>query len=213
MGAWSLWLQLSFSSLLTACSRAYIRAGDAKRQPSEWASLPAQILGLAFEVQPQALDNCAAACSCKTWQAAVRCTLVKNLHLHASKPSEAEQWKSFLSSRTFVDKLQLTGAVSSIDFLNIQGDQLKHVVLRSGVHLKTALHGNTLANVPDLRHLSHLETLDITLQNVDKKQSASTAAALCLLKCPNSLAKLCLTSHTTRKRFLDMRLTVEVMKC
>ena len=81
-------------------------------QPSDWAALPVQLLIDAFEFQGYALDNCAAACVCKSWQAAVNSSFVSTLHLHMhdsfSWSSSLVQWHAFLNARSSIGELKLT---------------------------------------------------------------------------------------------------------
>ncbi|KAL0045061.1 hypothetical protein WJX82_006827 [Trebouxia sp. C0006] len=53
--------------------------------PSDWSSLAEQLLVHVFEQQHNALDNCAAACTCATWRRVVNSSHISLLHLHADQ--------------------------------------------------------------------------------------------------------------------------------
>ena len=94
------------------------------REPSDWAALPSQLLRVAFELQSNALDNCAAACACKSWHAAVNSSFVSALHLHIhhqdSLPSCLAQWRAYLAARSSIGELKLSA-----------GDTVCHAMLCS----------------------------------------------------------------------------------
>ena len=79
---------------------------------SDWAALPSQLLADAFELQSNALDNCAAACVCRSWQSVVKSSFVSTLHLHvhgrAAMPSCLAQWRALLAARSSIGELKLT---------------------------------------------------------------------------------------------------------
>ncbi len=81
-------------------------------QPSDWATLPAHLLMGVFELQSNALDNCAAACVCKSWQSAVNSSFVSSLHLHIHEddclPYCLPQWCALLAARSSFGELKLT---------------------------------------------------------------------------------------------------------
>ena len=89
----------------------------------------------AFELQNNALDNCAAACVCKSWQTAVNSSFVSVLHLHIhdgpSLHSCLAHWCAYLAARTSIGELKLTA-----------GDMVEHAV-QSGVvkHLTLIIYG------------------------------------------------------------------------
>jgi len=64
-------LPLSIALAKAVCFQLPLSAGACQNQPFDWASLPLQVSKDAFEFQSKALDNCAAACACKDWQAAL----------------------------------------------------------------------------------------------------------------------------------------------
>ena len=73
-----------------------------------WADLSEQLLLRTFESQHNALDNCAAACACKSWRSAVNRSHIQSLHLHAHHLSDSWQMSSFFKSRCPVGELKLT---------------------------------------------------------------------------------------------------------
>ena len=94
------------------CASCQYAAGAQKGHPSDWAALPLQLLIRAFELQSNALDNCAAACVCKSWQAAANGSVIRVLHLHINRcpsvSSRLEQWCAYLATRSSIGELQLT---------------------------------------------------------------------------------------------------------
>ena len=93
------------------CFNCHVPTGTDFRQRSDWAALPSQFFRDAFELQSYALDNCAAACVCKSWQAAVHGSCISALHLHthsrALLPSSIAHWGAFLAARTCIGELKL----------------------------------------------------------------------------------------------------------
>ena len=81
-------------------------------QPSDWATLPAYLLMSALELQSNALENCAAACVCKSWQSAVNSSFVSSLRLHIHEsdclPYCLAQWRALLAARSRIGELKLT---------------------------------------------------------------------------------------------------------
>ena len=92
-------------------------AGDHEQQLSDWAALPVQLLRQAFESQNNGLDNCAAACVCTSWKAAVNSSFVKVLHLHISSGSSLSsslmQWRAYLAAQSSIGELNMTAGDSS----------------------------------------------------------------------------------------------------
>ena len=79
-----------------------------------WSTLPAQILVQAGELQRNALDNCAAACACRSWRSAVNGSCIQSLQLHACTSStKADQWGAVPGSRAAINQIQLTAASPS----------------------------------------------------------------------------------------------------
>jgi len=68
-----------------------------------------------FEEQHKALDNCAAACTCTTWRAAVNSSHISSLHLHADQAPYGSRWKHFLASRRSFGHLRLTAGDKSVE--------------------------------------------------------------------------------------------------
>ncbi|KAL0045074.1 hypothetical protein WJX82_007373 [Trebouxia sp. C0006] len=60
----------------------------AMKQHLCWEQLPFDVLKLIFEIQANALDNCAAACTCKAWRDAVHSSQIHELRLHATSASD-----------------------------------------------------------------------------------------------------------------------------
>ncbi len=74
----------------------------------DWSSLADQLLVHIFEQQHNALDNCAAACTCTTWRTAVNSSHIPSLHLHADQAPYGSHWKHFFVSRCSFGHLRLT---------------------------------------------------------------------------------------------------------
>ena len=125
--------------LLARCllSRHSFAAFASERRPSDWTALPVQILKDTFELQHNSLDNCAAACVCKEWQAAVENSLVSALHLYKDSPSslstDAQHWSAYLAARSAITELKLSADLPPSD-------------LQSDSAIDTL--GNLLASIP-----------------------------------------------------------------
>jgi len=79
-------------------------------QQPEWSNMPSEVLSNIFEAQRNALDNCAAACVCASWRAAVQDSHISSLHLHAIKKFDHKHWQSFLHARQSISYLKLTSS-------------------------------------------------------------------------------------------------------
>ncbi|DBA97656.1 TPA: hypothetical protein ACH3X3_012549 [Trebouxia sp. C0006] len=73
-----------------------------------WEQLPFDVLKLIFEIQANALDNCAAACTCKAWRDAVHSSQIHELRLHATSASDVSRWAAFLTAPPAIHHLRLT---------------------------------------------------------------------------------------------------------
>ena len=75
-----------------------------------WEQLPVHVLKLTFEAEKQinALDNSAAACTCKAWRDAVHSSKIHETHLHATSASAACHWAAFLRARPAIHHMRLT---------------------------------------------------------------------------------------------------------
>ncbi|KAL3161356.1 hypothetical protein ABBQ32_14125 [Trebouxia sp. C0010 RCD-2024] len=93
--------------------------GSQQSCSSDWPDLPAPLLQTAFRSQLNPLDNCAAACTCRAWRAAVSSVPIAELHLHlrleghwrcyeTTLATRIRQWSSFLASRRPLRHLKLT---------------------------------------------------------------------------------------------------------
>ena len=88
-------------------------------QQSDWSDVEPHALSLILDVQHNGLDNCAAACVCASWRAAVRSAHISTLHLHANHPQHHKHWKKFLQSRSF-GSLKLTSSVKQTTHEDIE---------------------------------------------------------------------------------------------
>ena len=82
-------------------------------ESADWSDLSRPLLTKIFELQHNALDNCAAACTCASWRCAVNSGHISFLHLHAERNFSYKHWSSFFLSKLSVGTLRLT---ASIDF-------------------------------------------------------------------------------------------------
>lgn len=80
-------------------------------QQSAWAVMKPHVLSLICQAQHNALDNCAAACGCVNWRAAVQSSPISMLHLHARHRHHHKHWSKFLQSRLLFHHLKLTSSV------------------------------------------------------------------------------------------------------
>ena len=78
---------------------------------ADWSSMSPQLLSSVFEMQNNALDNCAAACTCVHWRRVVSDSQITCLHLHADSPSYNSNWRSFFKSRRSIASLKLTSDI------------------------------------------------------------------------------------------------------
>ncbi len=82
---------------------------------TDWSGLAEQLLVHIFEQQHNALDNCAAACTCTTWRTAVNSSHISSLHLRADQAPYGSHWKHFFASRRFFGHLRLTAGGKSVE--------------------------------------------------------------------------------------------------
>ena len=82
---------------------------------NDWSGLSPQLLTEIFELQHNALDNCAAACVSSSWRTAVNSSRIIALHLHADFPSYNRNWRGFFTSRKSCGHLKLTHAITPAD--------------------------------------------------------------------------------------------------
>ncbi len=81
----------------------------------DWSSLADQLLVHIFEQQHNALDNCAAACTCTTWRLAVNSSHISSLHLHADQAPYGSHWRHFFASRRSFGHLRLIAGDKSVE--------------------------------------------------------------------------------------------------
>ena len=188
------------------------------REQADWADLSEQLLLRTFESQHNALDNCAAACACKSWRSAVNSSHIQSLHLHAHHLSDSWRMSSFLKSRCPVGELRLTAghcfkeeimrstnSSRSFPFVTLLCDslhidmswaQLLHVhtdALAQVKHLETtsSFHAaNEQYVLSPLQYLRKLKTLTVHAEyNGDEPQSAD-AIRHSMRQCPATLEQL-----------------------
>ena len=88
-------------------------------ESADWSDLSSQLMIKIFELQHNALDNCAAACTCASWRCAVNSSHISFLHLHAERSFSYKHWSNFLLSKLSVGILRLT---ASFDFTRDMND-------------------------------------------------------------------------------------------
>ena len=82
-------------------------------ESADWSDLSSQVMIKIFELQHNALDNCAEACTSASWRSAVNRSHISFLHLHAERSFSYRHWSNFLLSKLSVGILRLT---ASADF-------------------------------------------------------------------------------------------------
>ncbi len=180
---------------------------------ADWSALPQHLLSNVFEQRRNALNNCAAACACTSWRAAINNTHIYSLHLHEDHSTDKLHWTSFLQAKASIGTMKLTSSHaksrqdnSGRQHPDAMGDSLmlsiplacSSLLVQSvfgGATLQytnqpAALRHLTLASLqgsfPNVAHLNHLVTLD-----VDTGQHTSGMSfARCLDMCPVSLLEL-----------------------
>ena len=91
-------------------------------ESADWSDLSSQLMIKIFELQHNALDNCAAACTCASWRCAVNSSHISFLHLHAETSFSYKHWSNFFSykhwSNFFLSKLSvgILRLTTSVDF-------------------------------------------------------------------------------------------------
>ena len=186
------------------------------QEQTNWADLPEQLLRHTFESQHNALDNCAAACACKSWRAAVNSSHIQSLHLHSDDLSQSWQTSSFFKSRCSLGELKLTAGHCSKDletFANSSKNTPCVSLLCDSLHVDMSwahlLHVHTdalaqikhLVTVPkvhaangqyafaDLRHLTQLKTLKMLSEDMTTVVQAD-AIIHSMRQCPATLEQL-----------------------
>ena len=77
----------------------------------DWSNISPELLSSIFETQQNALDNCAAACTCVRWRTVAAETHIKYLHLHADSMSYNSDWRSLFKGRVSIAHVKLTSDV------------------------------------------------------------------------------------------------------
>ncbi len=188
------------------------------QEQTGWADLSEQLLLRTFESQHNALDNCAAACACKSWRSAVNSSHIQSLHLHSHHLSDSWRMSSFFKSRCFVGELKLTAGHRSkeeiltsanpsrnipsvpllCDFLHVDLSwaQLLHVhtdALAQVKHLVTTSNvhaANEQYAFADLRHLRQLKTLEVLAEDSNFEFHSADAIIHSMRQCPATLEQL-----------------------
>ena len=80
---------------------------------ADWSNIQLELLLSILETQRNALDNCAAACTCVRWRRAALQSHIKCLHLHADSPSYNTHWRNFFKARQSIVGLKLTSSFYS----------------------------------------------------------------------------------------------------
>ena len=100
-------------TIVPALTYARWQAQVTMADSADWSDLSRPLLTKIFELQHNALDNCAAACTCASWRCAVNRSHISFLHLHAERSFSYKHWSNFFLSKLSVGILRLT---ASIDF-------------------------------------------------------------------------------------------------
>ena len=125
----------------------------------EWSCLSTQLLISIFELQHNALDNCAAACVCSNWHTAVNSSHISSLHLHANCSSFNRQWCSFFSSRLSFGHLKLTSDLMFLeDPQQVYNQVWEDIQANGGCLGSIPLKTEVLDTDGDFGHALHLYT-------------------------------------------------------
>ena len=100
-------------SIVVALTCAHCQAQVTMAESADWSDVSDQLLSKIFDLQHNALDNCAAACTCASWRCAFNTSHISFLHLHAGHSFSYKHWSNFLLSKLSVGSLRLT---ASVDF-------------------------------------------------------------------------------------------------
>ncbi len=99
-----------------------------------WEQLPVHVLKLIFQKQVNALDNCAAACTCKAWRDAVHSSKIHEMHLHATSASAASHWAAFLRARPAIHHLRLTSVFDQAKPEHSSEEEISSLALSSSFY-------------------------------------------------------------------------------
>ena len=186
-------------------------------ESADWSDLSSQLLSKIFELQHTALDNCAAACTCANWRCAFNTSHITLLHLHTGRAFSYKHWSNFLLSKLSVGSLRLTASAdfarnrnhdlywartfmrqialicdhldvdeafaTELPYLALQPAQLKKLT----VSLPCQSNTTSWCDFPDIRHLTQLTALHITLNN---NCTNSRIGSRTLRRIPTSLSHL-----------------------
>ncbi len=182
-----------------------------------WADLSEQLLLRMFESQHNALDNCAAACACKSWRSAVNSSHIQSLHLHSHHLSDSWRLSSFFKSRCSVGELKLTAGHRSQAEILTSTNPSRNIpcipLLYGSLHVDISwaqlllVHTDALAQVKqlvttsnlhaaneqyafaDLQRLRQLKTLEVVEDRICQSRSAD-AIIHSMRQCPATLEQL-----------------------
>ena len=186
-------------------------------ESARWSDLSSQLMIKIFELQHNALDNCAAACTCASWRCAVNSSHISFLHVHADCSFSYKHWSKFFLSKLSVGILRLT---ASVDFLcgmndghiwarpfmqqvasicdHLEADEAfatdLHYLALQPAQLKNLTAGfcsppytESCCIFPDVRHLTQLTGLHLDWNN---KSSTPRVGSETLSRIPESLNEL-----------------------
>ena len=196
-------------------------------ESADWSDLSSQLLTKIFELQHNALDNCAAACICASWRCAVNSSHISFLHLHAERSFSYKHWSNFLLSKPSVGTLRLTASAdftwnttadlfwartflqqiaSTCDHLDADeafATELRYLALQPAqlkkltVWLLRPHYTTRCCMFPDIRHLTQLTALHIQLNN---KPPSPLVGSETLSRIPESLDDLIIDGYNLRWR-------------
>ena len=186
-------------------------------ESANWSDLSSQLTIKIFELQHNALDNCAAACTCASWRCAVNSSHISFMHVHADCSFSYKHWSNFFLSKLSVGILRLTASVDffcGIDDGHIWARTFMQQVASICDHLEAdeafatdlhylALQPAQLKNLtagfrsprytesccifPDVRHLTQLTGLHIYWNNMSSSPHVGSET---LSRIPESLNDL-----------------------
>ncbi len=188
------------------------------QEQTNWADLSEQLLLRTFESQHNALDDCAAACACKSWHSAVNSSHIQSLHLHSFHLSQTWRTSSFFKSRCSLGELKLTAGHCSKEEIATFANSSRNIpcvsLLCDSLHVDMSwsqllhVHTDALAQVKhlvtmpkvhaaneqyafaDLRHLTQLKTLKVHSEDFATESHNADAIIHSMRQCPATLEQL-----------------------
>ena len=184
------------------------------RRQADWSALSQGVLIRIFENQHNALDNCAAACTCLSWRLAAQHSQVSSLYLHAHDRFYRQHWQAYLSSVSLAQYVKLTASKACKTYvpeailkwmsrfpsvcasMHIEycfAPSICHSSAQAGRLTSLTIQSNPSRNsltqdLPDFRHMTKLRQLQVVCGNGRLVPNSLPA-------CPSSLQYLALVNY------------------